>query len=282
MNIDVLESYDNPERVICQAARGDMYGGYIGDTKYAELMKPVDYEIEDAIRFEDGVDEDEDDPVYDAVHPEHWSYDRPSVVEAKTRSFIRKQASRGHWGIWENPQITIAIENMSVVTERQVTRHRHLSFDVQSMRYVDFEDAAVAKPKSLTDPEHQTRAEGMVWYDMDSDTPLDEQEPDVESMESAETIHEKAMENSKKAYQTMLDIGVPAEDARYALPLGTQINVTMSGNARTMMHVLNLRQRGNAQWEIRELSDLIVSELEDWIPHTTEWWEDNGPVQISP
>ena len=56
----------------------------------------------------------------------------------------------------------------------------------------------------------------------------------------------------------------------------------MSGNARSFLHVLNLRQRGNAQWEIQDLSEDIVAELRDWIPYTAQWWDEKGPVQISP
>jgi thymidylate synthase ThyX len=58
--------------------------------------------------------------------------------------------------------------------------------------------------------------------------------------------------------------------------------MTFSGNARTMMHVLNLRQKATSQWEIRELSNMVADELESWMPYTFEWWEENGPVKNSP
>lgn len=271
MRVEVIRSTDSPERYICQMARGDMSPSYIGDKRYTELMEPVDYSERDleAVKalksFEDERSE------------QFW------IDEAKTRAFLRKEASRGHWGIWEHPSIGFAIENMSVVTERQVTRHRHLSFDIQSMRYVDFSgEKPYATPASLIDPEHKTRGEGLIWYDMESDTSIEEQDPDVESMENAHHVYEKALKNSSKAYNAMRDLGVPKEDARYALPLGTQVNVGMSGNARSFLHVLNLRSRGDAQWEIQDLSDEIVAELRPWIPYTCEWWDEKGPVQISP
>lgn len=266
MEITVMRKTDKPERYICHMARGDMSSSYIGDEAYAETMEPVDYTEADveAVKSLKG---DVDDP----------------VLEAKTRNFLRKEATRGHFGIWEHPTIGFAVKNMSVVTERQVTRHRHLSFDIQSMRYVDFkDDPPFAMPKSMIDPEHKTRGEGLVWYDMDSDVPIEEQEPDTDSMEDARTVYEKALENSSTAYNAMRDLGVPKEDARYALPLGTQVNVGMSGNARSFLHVLNLRQRGDAQWEIQDLSEDIVAELREWIPYTAEWWDEKGPVQISP
>lgn len=271
MEVQTIESSDQPERRACQFGRGDMYSGYIGDTEYRELMEPVDYSEADL----EAVKELKDHNF--PKSEEYW------ITEAKTRSFIRKQASRGHWGLWEHPHIAFAVKEMSVVTERQVTRHRHLSFDIQSMRYVDFQDEKpYAMPESLTNPEHKTRGEGLIWYDMDSDTPLEEQDPDVESMDEAREIYGEALDKASESYNAMRELGVPKEDARYALPLGTQVNVGMSGNARSFLHVLNLRQRGNAQCEIRDLSEDVVAELRDWIPYTAQWWDEKGPVQISP
>jgi thymidylate synthase (FAD) len=85
-----------------------------------------------------------------------------------------------------------------------------------------------------------------------------------------------------ESYEDMVDSGVPKEDARFVLPLGTPVNMTFSGNARTMMHVLNLRQKANSQWEIRQLSEKIANHLEEWMPYTGEWWNNNGPMKISP
>jgi len=66
------------------------------------------------------------------------------------------------------------------------------------------------------------------------------------------------------------------------LPIGTPVNITMSGNARTMMHVLNLRQKASSQWEIRDLANRIGEELESWMPYTGNWWEEHGPLKNSP
>ena len=272
----------SPERLICQMARGDMYSDYIGDTEYRELMEPVSYSEEDleaAIRLKhDGKPEYQPTPAEVEENGNTFL-----LTEAKTRAFLRKEANRGHWGIWEHPSITFAVKNMSVVTERQLTRHRHLTFDIQSMRYVDFQDdKPYAMPVSLTDIEHSTRGEGMIWKDMESDVPLEEQDGDIESMEKARKLYYKGLDNASTVYNNMRELGVPKEDARYILPLGTQINVGMSGNGRTFLHVLNLRQRGDSQWEIRDLSEMIVAELREWMPYTAEWWDEKGPVQISP
>lgn len=235
MKVEVIEeaTSDQPERAVCMAARNDYYSGNIMEDGFTEVMAPVEGE---------------------------W-------VDDKVRNLVRKLLKKEHYGPFEHPQIMFHVENMSRVTMAQLTRHRHMSFDIQSMRYVDFEDADVAVPKSLTDPEHFTRDEGLV--DMSERT-----------QERMRAVYEQQVEQAVEAYQNMVDAGVPKEDARYILPLGTQVNVTFSGNLRTMLHVLNMRSKANAQWEIRELTDKLSAELEDWAPHTAEYFEENGPFKL--
>jgi len=66
----------------------------------------------------------------------------------------------GHYGPFEHPSATFAAEGMSRACMAQLTRHRHVSFDVQSMRYVAFDEvdlvdveagAMVVTPPSATD-----------------------------------------------------------------------------------------------------------------------------------
>jgi thymidylate synthase (FAD) len=234
MKVDVLQKTKHPERLVCQAARGDYYGGYVGDVEYAELMASID-----------GDD-----------------------LEAKTRNFIEKQLSRGHYGPFEHPQITFAVESISRVTMAQITRHRHLTFDVQSQRYVDFSDTEAVVPKSLQDGEQNVTKSGE-----------DSSNADTEMWQG---VYQERTSDLFDLYEQMVDGGVPKEDARYVLPLATPVNMTVSGNARTFLHLLNLRKKADAQSEIRELSELLLDELFSWMPFTFEWYDANAPMRLSP
>jgi thymidylate synthase (FAD) len=184
-------------------------------------------------------------------------------------SFIEKQLSRGHYGPWEHPQITFTVKNVSRSLMAQITRHRHLTFDVQSQRYVDFSDTEAITPESLLNTDHFSREDGMLDITEEEQTEL---------REKYETITTEQFEY----YEKLVDAGIPKEDARFVLPIGTPVNMTFSGNARTMMHVLNLRQKATSQWEIRELSNMVAEHLESWMPYTAHWWKENGPVKNSP
>ena len=252
MEVIPIRATENPERLVCQAARGDYFEGYVGDTKYAELMKNVTFN-------EEYVDNDS----------ASMEYDDEEIVQAKTRSFIEKQLARGHYGPMEHPQITFAIKGVPVFTERQLIRHRHLTFDVQSMRYADFSDAPYTVPKSMTDPEHFSRERGLSEIS-DADR------------EAARELYEAEMDRSFEKYQELIDRGIPKEDARGLLGLGTEVNLTVSGNARTFLHLLDMRRKANAQRNIRELSEAMLDELFEWMPYTFKYYAENGPNKLSP
>ena len=62
------------------------------------------------------------------------------------------------------------------------------------------------------------------------------------------------MEQVANFYQTALDAGVPAEDARFALPNAAETQIVITANARALLDFFTLRTCNNAQWEIRELA----------------------------
>jgi len=144
MEVTVLQSTENPERLVCQAARGDYYEGYVGDSEYAEIMEPIDYEEQHL----DGLPElcYADSPnarrmMQAEINTGNLSNE--TILEAKTRAFIEEQLTRGHYGPLEHPQITFSVKGVSRVTMAQITRHRHLTFDIQSMRYADFSEQEI-------------------------------------------------------------------------------------------------------------------------------------------
>lgn len=77
---------------------------------------------------------------------------------------------------------------------------------------------------------------------------------DPESMDT----YSKVMEDIWEAYGRLVDSGVPAEDARYLLPNGCTTNITITMNARELLHFFSLRCCNRAQWEIREMADRML------------------------
>ncbi|WP_273837728.1 FAD-dependent thymidylate synthase [Halococcus sp. PRR34] len=237
MDVRLLEATDDPERVICTGARNDYSAPFVGDQSFAETMATIDGE----------------------------------TIEDKKRTLIGRLLDHGHFGPFEHPQATFAIEGVSRSCMAQLTRHRHVSFDVQSMRYVAFDEvdpedvrdgAMVVTPPSATDPDwvgRNQRGGGV----------------DEETIEKREAVFRESVTNSVESYQELLDLGMAPEDARFVLPIGTEVNIVMSMNVRMLMHVADMRAAADSQWEIRHLTEDVLDLAAEWCPITFAYYDEH-------
>ena len=237
MEVRLLEATERPEEVICTGARNDYSETFVGDQSFVETMEDIDGD----------------------------------TLTEKKETLIGHLLQHGHFGPFEHPQATFAIEGVSRSCMAQITRHRHVSFDVQSMRYVAFDDVdpadvgdgeLVVVPPSATDPDWIGRNQkgGQV---------------DAETVAEREEIFRETVTQAVESYQQLLDRGMPPEDARFVLPIGTKVNIVMSLNVRMLMHVADMRAAADAQWEIRELTEAILDHAEEWCPITFDYYEEN-------
>ena len=237
MDVRLLEATDDPERVICTAARCDYSSEYVGDQSFEETMSTVEG---------DSLDE-------------------------KKRTLIGHLLSHGHFGPFEHPQATFAVEGISRSCMAQLTRHRHVSFDVQSMRYVAFDEvdpsevregAMVVTPPAVTDSSWIGRNQ------RHTDT-------DEETIDRRREVFRESVTQSVESYQELLDLGMAPEDARFVLPIGTEVNLVFSLNARMLMHVADMRAAADSQWEIRELTESILDLAAEWCPVTFAYYDEH-------
>ena len=237
MNVRLLEATDDPERVICTAARNDYSSAFVGGQPFEETMATVDGD----------------------------------TLEEKKRTLIGHLLDHGHFGPFEHPQATFAVEGVSRSCMAQLTRHRHVSFDVQSMRYVAFDEVdpddvrageMVVTPPSATDPD---------WVGRNQRSgPVDD-----EVVEQRERVFRESVVESVESYQELLDLGMAPEDARFVLPIGTEVNMVLSMNARMLMHVADMRAAADSQWEIRELTEEILDLAAEWCPLTFAHYDEH-------
>jgi thymidylate synthase (FAD) len=161
----------------------------------------------------------------------------------------------GHFGPFEHPKAFFAVEEISRVAMAQVTRHRHMSFDVQSQRYVNFSEKDAVIPPSFRENEIRTRE-------------------DTAYEESADSVLKRHWNDCVRKYDWALDAGIKKEDARFFLPQATPVNLTFSANPRSLMHFFDLRKNMKAQWEAREFATQVLDEASEWAPLTFEAYEE--------
>jgi thymidylate synthase (FAD) len=164
-----------------------------------------------------------------------YSADTPSKIlenvdESKAGKFIDNVVGMGHHSIIEHAYYTFSLEGVSRAMTHQLVRHRLASFSQQSQRYV-----------SLLTPDYVV--------------PIT-----VKGKPEAEKRFKEAMEQAWDAYQKLAEF-IPVEDARYVLPNACTTNIMVTMNARELLHFFTMRCCNRAQWEIREVADIMLEEV---------------------
>ena len=178
---------------------------------------------------------------------------------------IRHIMNSGHTSTIEHLNFTFAIEGVSRSLLAQITRHRHLSFSVQSQRYVKFGSSDKNEGFDFILPPTVTEEKTADMYDFVYGTPIRDR-PSTE-------IYEEAMEVIQTAYDKLRKAGVPAEDARMVLPNAATTNLVMTGNLRSLLDFHSKRSAKGAQWEIRELAERLKDEVVSVEPWTKQFFD---------
>ena len=175
------------------------------------------------------------------------------ITDIRIKNLIKKLLEWGHFGPFEHPHFTFVISDVSRTLTHQLVRHRMATFDQQSLRYVNKGGSGI----EICLPKKKSK----------------------ETEKEIKDFRDKSFE----LYQKLTSKGIPAEDARFVLPMGTKTAIVMTMNARSMMHFLKLRLDKHAQWEIRECSEEILKVMKKQMPTTFNWFSKNWKkLQLTP
>lgn len=165
----------------------------------------------------------------------------------------------GHTSTLESCHFSFAVEGVSRALLAQLTRHRQLSFSVQSQRYNKFSSDSRSGGFDYVAPitVQTSKAAGDGYH-----------EPSVEN------IFGDYMRAIQQMYDQLIDMGIPQEDARSVLPNAATCNLVTSGNLRAWLEFYKKRKKGEgAQHEITVFAELIknaIIEVESW---TADYFE---------
>lgn len=157
-------------------------------------------------------------------------YGKPDVSEKRVRHCF----NNGHMSVFEHASITFKVEGISRACMAQLTRHRLVSFCVESQRYNKYD------------------LSGDEWYVKPN------------GLDMAETMRVCA-----DRYMDALANGIKPEDARYLLPEATKTNLVMTMNVRNLFHIFDMRLDKAAQWEIR---DVVIAMLSAASEVNDQWY----------
>ena len=183
-----------------------------------------------------------------------------NLTEEKTESFLKMLMSMGHQSPIEHISFTFGIEGVSRSFLAQMTRHRIASYSVQSQRYVPLDHMEYIVP-----PEIARVPEAMALYE---ETMAKTQDSYQKLSDILKAKHEKDMIDSgmdpKKAKTAAEKKAI--EDARFVLPNACETKMVVTMNARSLLNFFELRCCERAQWEIREVSTMMLREVKKVAP----------------
>ena len=162
------------------------------------------------------------------------------VHEKDQAAFLRRVVASGHLSVLEHASFTFGVSGVSRALLAQITRHRIASFSVQSQRYVSLE-----------------KGFGYIIP------------PRVRELgEDAVNEFKSQMAQMQAWYQGWQDkLGENAnEDARFVLPNACETHITLTMNARELLHFFSLRCCNRAQWEIRALATEMLRQCKQIAP----------------
>lgn len=154
----------------------------------------------------------------------------------KLDNFINKLNSLGHLSPFEHVSFTFGIEGVSRTLSHQLVRHRIASYSQKSQRYVNEHNFDFIVP------------------------------PTIKNNKDAEEMYKELMRNINGVYQSLVALNIPKEDARYVLPNATETKLIVTFNARSLLNFFSLRCCTRAQWEIRQLANLMLIEVKKVAP----------------
>ena len=152
------------------------------------------------------------------------------VSDEENGRFINSVMKTGHMSTIEHVSFSFIVGGVSRALLAQATRSRIASFSVQSQRYVEMDD-------------------GMTYI----------MPPSIEALgDEAMAEYAAQMCTMHQWYKGWRDKGIEPEDARFVSPQAAETRYILTMNARELFHLFSLRSCERAQWEIREVADMML------------------------
>jgi thymidylate synthase (FAD) len=166
-----------------------------------------------------------------------------------------------HWSIFEQASMTLEINTTRGIAA-QVLRHRSFTYQEFSQRYADSSLLAEAIPV----PELRRQDTKNRQNSIDDVDPFVQQEFEIKM--------KKHFDDAMVLYQSMLDMGIAKECARFVLQLATPTRIYMTGTVRSWIHYIDLRSGHGTQKEHMDIANgakAIFCEQFPAVAEAMEW-----------
>ena len=166
-----------------------------------------------------------------------------------------------HWSVFEQSFMTLEIETTRGLAA-QILRHRSFTYQEFSQRYAD----SSLLSETIALPELRRQDTKNRQNSIDDIDPFVKQEFEIKMR--------RHFDEAMVLYQSMLDMGIAKECARFVLPLATPTRLYMSGSCRSWIHYITLRSANGTQKEHMEIAEeckKIFSQQFPTVAEALEW-----------
>lgn len=182
--------------------------------------------------------------------------DKPSDEQAG--KFVRSLIDMGHMGALEHWYTTFAVEGYSRISSQQNDRHRLIKmFKDAGVLYISDPEQGSPDTSQLQQSQRYVKEDNFRYVMPPSFA------AHPEYADKFDRLQAHVMDMQREG----LELGLPAEDVRFALTNATETRFVITTNARQLRHMFNLRCCQRAQWEIRGMFTELLDEYKRVAPN---------------
>ena len=195
---------------------------------------------------------------------------RKEVWDEKDAKLVRYLAKNKHFSPFRHLQIQLNIKAPEFVM-RQLFRHvvgieatsnyptKDTPWNEISGRYVPVKEYYYPEVWRKQSQDNKQASEGKLDYD---------------GQETASSLYRTGINETKRIYEELVNLGVAKEQARSILPLSQYTQVWWTASFQSIMNFIELRDEKTAQVEIQEYARALKKIMLDVFPETTKLWEE--------
>lgn len=167
--------------------------------------------------------------------------------DEQNEKLINFLARENHWSPFSHPKLQFRLQ-IPIYIERQLIKTQAgVEYNSISGRYVDFSDTYYEIEQFRTQSKDSKQGSGDDLNFKDN----------CKSLE----IQEYIIEECKKAYNKLIELGVSKEQARSVLPLSLETTMIWTGSLYSFIRLYKQRTKSDAQKEINMVVSMMMEEL---------------------
>ena len=195
---------------------------------------------------------------------------RKEVWDEKDAKLVRYLAKNKHFSPFRHLQIQLNIKAPEFVM-RQLFRHvvgieatsnyptKDTPWNEISGRYVPVKEYYYPEVWRKQSQDNKQASEGKLDYD---------------GQETASSLYRTGINETKRIYEELVNLGVAKEQARSILPLSQYTQVWWTASFQSIMNFIDLRDEKTAQWEIQQYAKVLKEIMLEVFPETTKIWSE--------